>query len=517
MASNGVGIVRFSHFFSVRYQRAHCDFETVRGETMTRALLILIAVTYAVLMFINWPQLGDPLIRHDDYPAFFGDERSYYGKTLTEGRWLNYWWISREPMWPAPLAFLHYQLGWAIFCAAAGLTAFGAGHRLLFAGLTSVLIALSPQAYLISAWFNTLGLGIWVLAIFAVLTLYVSARNARWLMLVFAPISMLAYTTYPLVMSVLLFARHDTRRSIRDALLLLSLLAVSIVLGLILMYSINYHAHGVFGLQIADWRTPSPARDLESLIANARVLPQFFEGILTSMGFGIAWIGAMNIMLVAAGLAVLVHQSRLEALYLVLGLVAAVGVLLLNGLKEGVDIPMRAMIGAWVFFAVILARATYALSTGPNGKAVTVAAGVLAAFYAGHLQKNTRFFTEWLAETRDLAAQLPADAEEFVIFGHIWSLPGASEARISHFYALSARLTQHSGLPGVNCDDKDVRCPHAPPFDLDAADDEVLIQRVGDVVFLRMPAKKPGRWHPIEKKPPNRAAALDAQAERRTW
>ena len=486
---------------------------------MTRTLCLVTAITYAVLLFINWPQLGDPLIRHDDYPAYFGLEMAYYEKTLAEGRWLNYWWMSREPTWPAPAAFLHYLLGWAIFCAAAALVAFGSGVKLIYVALASVLIALSPQGYLISAWFNTLGLGVWLLAFFAVLVVYVSARTARWLMLVLAPVSMLSYTTYPLVMSALLFAHHDTRRSAKDAVLVTLLLAVTIVLGLLLMYSINSYAHGVFGLQIADWRTPTPAHDLESLLANLRVLSHFFDRAITSIGYGFVSVGVLNIALLALGLTVLALHTRLEAVYLALGLAAAVGVLLINGVKEGVDVPMRAMIGAWVFFAIILARSAYVLGEGRFGKPAVLGIALLAAFYAGQLQKNTRFFNEWLGGTRQLAEQLPADAERFVIFGHLWSLPGAAEARIGHYYALSARLTQLSGIPGINCDDVDVRCPYQPPFDLAAADDQVLIQRVGDIVFLRMPAEIPGRWHPNDGlEGPKRAEDVDvAQADKRTW
>ena len=455
---------------------------------MTRTLLIVSALTYALLLFINWPQLSDPLIRHDDYPAFFGHAEAYYGKTLTEGRWLNYWWMSRETMWPANFAFLHYLLGWALFCAAVATSAFARDARLIYVALTAFLIALSPQAYLISAWFNTLGLGIWIVAIFAILTLYVGSRGARVLMLFFGPISMLAYTTYPLAMSALLFARHDTRRSIWDVLLLLLLLAVSMMLGLLIIYTLNYHYHGIFGLEIAEWRNPDPARGLADLWANAQiVLPFYLEEILTSMGFGIAWISAMNMFLLVAAMAILIQQRTLEPVYLLVGLAAAVGVLMANSLKEGVDIPMRAMFGAWVFFALILARAVFVLSQTGRAKPVLLGAAALTAFYTWQLQKSTWFYSEWLTGTRALAAQLPEDAEKFVIYGNLWALPGANEARIAHFYALSARLTQLTGLPGINCDDALVTCLDTPPFDIEAHDNKVLIRQVDGTVFLRMP------------------------------
>lgn len=475
---------------------------------MARTLFIVTAITYAVLLFINWPQISDPFIRHDDYPAYFGQEWAYYEKTLSEGRWLNYLWMSREPTWPANLAFLHYLLGWAIFCASAAVVVLATGTSLTVVSLAAILIALSPQAYLISAWFNTLGLAVWMLALFGLVTAFVSARSARWALLIIGPVSMLAYTTYPLLMSLLLFAHRDAKRSIRDAFNLMVLLAVTIVLGLVLMYSINYAIHGVFGLQIADWRLPTPARDLESLLANTLALGAFFQNFALSMGYGIAWLSAFNFTLLIAAFVVVARHDRLEALYLGLGLAAAIGVLAANGVKEGVEIPVRAALGAWGFFAIVVVRAVVILAPGPQGRVVTLSAALLAAYFAGHLQKNTRMLSDWLVETQALAEQLPPSAKQFVVYGHLWSFPGAVEARISRYYAFSSRMTQLTGMPGVYCDDPTIRCLYEPPFDPDAPDANLLVQQVGDTVFLRMPARIPGQWHPL--------ASIQGQADSRT-
>lgn len=480
---------------------------------MTRALFLCVAIVHALLLFINWPHLTDPLIRHDDYPAFFGDEHHFYPKTLSEGRWLNYWWMARETMWSAWFAFQFYTLAWSVFSAAAALLAFGhKPEQRMYAVLCAILIAVSPQAYLIAGWYNTLGAGIWVVALFALIAYYGSARTARIAFLILGPVSMLAYTTYPLLMAALVIVRRDMRRSLGDAVLLTALVGLSIVLGMLLMYSINFYQFGIFGLEIAHWRTPSPATDLQSLLGNLDVVLGFLSLIYPAHGAGMAGFGIFVTFLMAAAIVVVIKAHPAEGLYLLLGVSLVFGVLIANGLKEGVELPVRASIGSWVFLAIGLARATQILAKRSNSRVLPLATAMFAALYSGHLLKNTHRFTPWLDETRSFAENLPQDIDEFAVYGHIWGFPGAYEAHIHHYYGLTARIRQVTGLIGLYCDNPLETCHTDPPFDPNEADDAFLVQRVGDMVFIRLPSDLPADWFEM----PYNAELHAAHADNRT-
>lgn len=67
------------------------------------AALPLLPITIVALLgvlVISLPNLLDPMIRHDDYPAFFAEPEWFWNKTLHEGRWLNYLWHLREIVTP---------------------------------------------------------------------------------------------------------------------------------------------------------------------------------------------------------------------------------------------------------------------------------------------------------------------------------------------------------------------------------------------------------------------------------
>ena len=379
--------------------------------------------------------------------------------------------------------------------------------------LAAILIAISPQAYLIAGWYNTLGAGIWIIAVFALVAYYGSARTARWALLILGPVSMLAYTTYPLVMAALVFVRKDMRRSLTDAVLLTALVGLSIVLGMLLMYTINFYHYGIFGLEIAEWRTPSPARDLQSLLANLDVVLDFLSLIYPAHGVGMEGFGIFVTLLLAAAMLVVIKAYPAEGLYLLLGFSVALGVLVANGLKEGVELPVRASIGTWTFLAIGLARATQILAERSNSRVVPLATAMFAALYSGHLLKNTHMFTPWLTETRAFAESLPQDVEEFAVYGHIWGFPGAHEANIQHYYGLTARIRQVAGLSGLYCDNPFETCHAEPPFDPAEPDDALLVQRVDDMLFIRLPSDLPSDWFEM----PFTEGVHTAQADSRTW
>lgn len=455
---------------------------------MTRTFSFASLAALGAVLFISYPQLADPLIRYDDYPGFFGEPEIYYQKTLTEGRWLNYWWMLLETGWSSTVTFLLYQFAWAIFAAAAAANALGPKARRLDLVVLTVLIAFSPQAFLISGWFNTLFAGMWLVAAFAVATLFLSASGARWLFLLVAPISMMSYSTYPLLLFSLLLTRHDIRRSLGALVLLVGLLAISIVLGMLLMYTINWYAHGVFDIVIADWRKPSPATDLASLVNNLGELPKFADRLYYSIGYGHFTLSALNVTMLIMALAVLAARRPAEAAYILAGICATIGLMLVHSLKSGIQIPVRSLIVLWVYLAVAFVRAVQVYARPERVRSIMALFVLLAAVFGGQLQKHVRFSNAWQQETRDIVARIPEGTKTLVFYGNVLAMDGAASAALFHHYALSLRMRQLTGLTVVNCGDPAVTCNYDPPFDDDdAREGEVLMEKVDDILFALLP------------------------------
>lgn len=457
--------------------------------TTARTFLFLTGVTYAVLLLVSWPQLADPLIRFDDFPAYFGDEHLFYEKTLSEGRWLNYWWIARPFIWSPTTNFMLYQLAWAVFAAAASMNALGPDARQFHKMALASIIALSPQAFLISGWFNTLVLGAWLIAVYAVISLFVSNRTMRWLFVIFAPISMMAYSTYPLLLIALCLTRHDARRSLADLAGIVALLAACIGLGMLLMYTINYFAHGVFGIAIAEWREPSPATTITSLIANAeRLMPQFMGRLFISSAFGIVAIGVLNVSLLVVALGLLMKKRPSLAFYIATGIGVSVALIAIHGLKEGVAVPMRALVSVWVFFAIALIKSLADFETERSRNAISVGLIVVGAIYAGQILKHSGLFVLWQSESRAIALAIPQDVEAAFVYGEVTAIPGVINAYIHHPLGLTERIRLFSGVTTHPCDMVvEIVCEGVPPFELNAHSDELIVKVIGRHAIVRLP------------------------------
>jgi hypothetical protein len=454
-----------------------------------RAILLAFVPAFATLLFVSLPQLADPLIRHDDFPAFFGDEFLYWEKTLSEGRWLNYLWMKYGPTWPAPVGFAFYQGSWALFAAAAAANALGPGARPVQLALLSTFIALSPHNFLISGWFNTQLPSTIFPAVFAVLAALSSQKAGRWLFLATGAVSMLTYPTVPLLMLALLLTKHDARRSCGDLAVLLVILVVSILAGMLTMYAINWQVHGVFGLVIDDWRNATPATDLESLVGNLPMVPDLLGRLYYAMGFGHPVLSLVNLVLLLAAMAVLAVRRPGEAVYIAVGMAAAFGLMATHSVLSGVPLPERSLVVLWLLQGIAMMRAALQAGTPGRRQAAVVGMLLLLALYGGQILKNTRNYTEWQDQTRALAALLPEARDRIVLYGDFRSVPGADRAGVFDSLALLFRLRQLTGQAWVfDCTDPPEPCPFVPPFD-PAADPgpAYLIEEVDGTVYLRLP------------------------------
>lgn len=192
----------------------------------------------AAVFAISLPNLSDPMIRYDDYPALFADGDLFWEKTLNEGRWVNYIWHLRKVVTPAWLNFAIYQALWALFAATLATVIVRQKGLTFFKGTLALLILVSPSALLISLWFNTLLPGLGLVAIFGLLACRVSNRTLNLLLPIFVVATFMAYTTFSLLLLAVSLFRQD-ERSIPKLIGLGALFTISFVAAILLTYTIN--------------------------------------------------------------------------------------------------------------------------------------------------------------------------------------------------------------------------------------------------------------------------------------
>ena len=87
-------------------QDAKLSGQSENARSNASPLIVKTTLTNLILVLVvAGPQLYDPHVRFDDYPALFGHPSEFYMKTLQEGRWINYIWHFRSLLWPAPFNY----------------------------------------------------------------------------------------------------------------------------------------------------------------------------------------------------------------------------------------------------------------------------------------------------------------------------------------------------------------------------------------------------------------------------
>lgn len=413
-------------------------------------------VSLLVVFVISLPNLMDPMIRHDDYPALLGLADVFWNKTLHEGRWLNYIWHLREILTPAWLNFAIYQICWAIFATGLAVAASSKDQRPIFAAMMAGLIVVAPPATLISAWFNTLQPGLALVALYAVIVCKTSDRTARLLLPVFVVLTFMAYTTYPLLLLALCLAR-TRNRSLLDLALLLALFGASFVGAVLVTYTLNWHVHGVFGVPLADWRAAVPAESLSGLRDNLSFVKTTFIYFSSKTSFNSNEVFYAHVACLTLATLVLTRRAPLETLYLLAGLLTGLTLIVLQSMKLGIVVPSRALIFVWVFYAVIFSRAVQLLNlqNGTVGRA-GIAASLVAIFAFG-AQAFERYsvFDEWREATWEIAAQLENRAQPVYVLGSPKLSDIGRSASIQSDMGFYYRMMQVSDVEFVMCDGTD--------------------------------------------------------------
>lgn len=429
-------------------------YSLTAARVTTQPFLVVFVVALLGALLISLPNLLDPMIRHDDYPAFLARPSGYWDKTLHEGRWLNYLWHFRGVITPAWLNFALYQGLWAGVAASLAVAAMGQliGRNLWAAGLLALLILMAPPATMISLWFNTLLPGLAFVALYCYLACRLSPFLHRALLLPFTVVTFMSYTTYPLILLAACILRSE-RRSLRDLSGLAALFVFCFACAMLLTYAINWQVFGIFGVPLAGWREATPAHDLAGLAANLPMLKLTLLSLWVAVGYDTALpMMLVPVSLVLASL-ILIRKAPMEALYLHAGLWCGIALMAAQVLKLGVQVPPRSFAFAWIFYAAILARAAVWQAQGLDlrariGRWMPV---LLVLVYLPISFQQYLPFHAWLAESRAFADKVAASDAPVIVYGDVLDLTTAKQAQLHDQLALPLRIEALTGRSPVLC------------------------------------------------------------------
>lgn len=451
-------------------------------RSLIMQLLLVILATYVVMMAVSLPQLIDPLVRHDDFPALLADPSGYYVKTLHEGRWLNYWWHLRDWVTPAWVNFATYQFFWVIFAAATAVNACARDEKPIYVIGLALMIAVAPPALLISLWFNTLIPGLGLVALYAVLSVFLSVRMMRGLLFVFVPLTLTAYTTYPLLLLAVHLSTYYAHRSFKDLFFGVAFFTASFAFGIVVIYSLNYMEHGVFGIVMAEWREAAPSVDLASTMENLRRAGQFWAKSASTLTFHFTPLIIVHLALFGGGLIVLWRRDIWGALYIIAGFLVGFGLLTLQVLMTGVEFPVRANGFIWVLYAVALLRLVI-WGRQRGGLWERIPRLLLMIIVASYLLQTARHYAkgmEWQSETRRMATAIEGTNGPIYVVGDYMSIAGAKMAGIQNMRGLRLRLVYLTGREVVDCNASMEICNAA-------AGNRAEIEQLESGVILRLP------------------------------
>ncbi|MDT8344360.1 MAG: hypothetical protein RQ752_07980 [Thermohalobaculum sp.] len=291
----------------------------------------------------------DPFASFDDFPILFDWWRLYFGKTLSEGRWVNFAWQYLVGPVDRFAAFYLVASGWAVICAIIAASMFRGDARPWRAMILAVALAMSAPFSALTLWSNTLVPIMAVLLAYTAIAAWAPARAAVALFLVFAPLGVMSYTTSPMIMALALALCQDWR-GLRRAAGLVGLVVAGVGLGVLVIYALNWHAHGVFGIVADSWRFAPPPADAATAAVETAAAGQAPAGL---DGWGRLVVLSFAAFLASPLFAYAVSPARVLPILGVL--CCGFGFLMLTHLMTDARIPLRSMPFVWTAFVAFLA------------------------------------------------------------------------------------------------------------------------------------------------------------------
>jgi len=429
-------------------------------QSTAKRLCIIIGLTFLVIMLVTGVLVPDPMIRHDDFPALLADPTGFHIKTLTEGRWVNYWWHLRGVITPSWFNYAVYQFFWVTFASAAALNAFDRNSPISYMVALSIMIAVSSQALLISLWFNTLIPGLGLVALFAVLANYLPYKKTQYMLLFFVPLTLMAYTTYPFLLLGICLTTSGRQRSLRDLGTLVFLFIISFALGILLIYGLNYFEHGIFGMKMAEWRDPKPAKDLSGAIANLAMIKTFVHDAVLIGAYSNSIVAWAHSIIFAVVLFVMAKFRPWFTVYILTGVSIGLGLLCLQIILNGVSVPPRAVGFAWVLYSILCVSAAM-IGFEKGGLYASLPWSLMLILNIMNVMwafETYQLYAPWQSETRQLAAKAGKQNGTIFVFGQYAMLPGAKDAGIQGYRAVQLRLKYLTGRTVIMCDETPKEC-----------------------------------------------------------
>lgn len=440
-----------------------------------RALIAQVVVVWALTMCAIWATipdlLADPFIRHDDYAALRGRADVYYGSTLAEGRWLNYWWALRP-------VFFDHQAVFAAFVALWALTAtFFAGS--IFPGdrlpwrmtLGALIVAFCPPMMNMSLWPGTMLLGMALVTGYAAILAFGSLSARIWTLPLFVIPLLMSHGSFTLllvVMALLAPGWPAGRRGAAQMFGFTALFGVSLAIGTALIFALNWSVHGVFGVKIDDWRGATPAQDLAGA---AGMLGRYMDLLKTDLENMIHLPFPIASAIVVSAFIILFALNRSSAYCVLFGLAIVLGVQATQAVATGLLTPFRGQFPIWVALAAIPLLGLR--STVQNARRLfhILIAATFLLIGAWHWSLFETTFPPYQAATRaisaDIAAADPSGDAALLVLGDARELPSGEETQSSN--ALRYRLEVLTGREVVICALEPEQCAgleaqSGPPF-----------------------------------------------------
>ena len=362
-------------------------------------MLLCALAAFVACGVVDVAQFQDPFVRHDDFCVALGDADAYYGKTLSEGRWLNWVWALRPGPFNLHVLWYSYMAAWALFSGVVGasLAPRGRAHIAVFLAVT---IAFAPQMANMSRWFGTMVPGIAIMAAYAAIAAFGSPRARTVALFVFVPLGLMTHGGSPLIMVAVALGLGGWSGALAELAVFALAFVAAFAESIGLIYTLNYFAHGHFGVAIAEWRHPSPAASLGEVLQRIASVGSWLIELLT----GMTHLPATHIAPVALVAAVALGV-RAPSVALRLALALALGTAI-NGaivVSTGIATPFRGTYFLWPI-AVIgvyqLARATPSFIERGLSIALLCFLFLIGGF---HLYLFDGHFSEFQVDSRALA------------------------------------------------------------------------------------------------------------------
>lgn len=218
-----------------------------------------------ILYIYGKGQISHTFARLDDWefminlPPGMEGHGSPWDKTLWEGRWINFLWSKVAVHLTLKEIYLVFLVGYATFCwIASSFISMKKIERFII----SILFFLCPEYANLSLWPATLSPSIWIAAF--TLLAYKLKPNKILIYILFT----LDFMAYPPVAPICLLFVCLSAYNYKTFFTYIILYLIAYITGVLVIYTLNYIYHDIFGLQLADWRHEHKIKNIHDIIFN---------------------------------------------------------------------------------------------------------------------------------------------------------------------------------------------------------------------------------------------------------